>query len=420
MDLLAAVHGDRVRVTPAGRLLPVPESDGWAEAVEILTTAGDAGGRIMAPAWRIGTAPATTVHLVEVGPGDGPWLDLAQLNRLAHRDEVRTAIATGVAEDRGQLPRPPARPPWFGPAWLPEVDDWIDTRLAEVGLVRRGPSAIGKFWSLSVVLSVPTGAEPVYFKAACDHFRAEPTITAAVARHFPAEVPDLIAIDDSRGWMLMRALPGVDVDRDPRLAPLAARTMATIQLEMSDHLDELVTAVTPDRRLAPTLDALQRVVEDSLELDQLDGAERRTAVAMVPWLSDQIAALADAGLPYSLGHGDLHLGNVTPVGDRLVIFDWTDAAITFPVLDVALLARSAGEEMAPTVLAAYAAVWREAHSEAEINAALALAPLVNAAYQAVSYEAIYRAQEPRMRWEMHGVVARTLRDLGQQWRDRRG
>lgn len=418
MDLVAAVHGDRVRVTADTRLPTVPARDGWAEAAEILAAAGDLQGQIMAPAWRIDIEPVTTVHLLQVGPGDGPWLDLDQLDRLAHRAEVRTAVATGVAEYRGQRPRPAGRPPWFGPTWRAEADQWIDARLAEAGLVPSGPGAVVKFWSLSVILAVPTTVGPVYFKAACDHFRAEPTITAAVARHCPAAVPDLIAVDAARGWMLMRALEGASDERDPRLAPVAARTMASIQLMMSDHLAELASAGAPDRTLGPTLSALRQVVEGSLELDQLDDSERRTAVAMLPWLADRVVALAEAGLPYSLGHGDLHLGNVAPTADHLVIFDWTDAAVTFPVLDVALLARSAGDEMAPAVRAAYAEVWREARDEAVVDAALALAPLVNTAYQLVTYEGIYRAQEPRTRWEMGGVVARTLRDLGQQWRDR--
>lgn len=418
MDLVAAVHGDRVRVRPDGGLPTVPGSDGWAETAEVLAAAGDPSGQIMAPAWRIDTDPATTVHLAEVGPGDGPWLDLSRLDRLAHDDQVRTAVLTGIAEHRGQRPHPAGRPAWFGPTWRAEADRWIDARLAEVALVRRGRGAVVKFWSLSVILAVPTDAGPVYFKAACDHFRAEPAITAVIARHVAAAVPELIAVDPVRGWMLMWALPDLGDERNPRLAPEVARTMASIQLVLSDHLDELAGAGTPDRTLGPTLAGLLEVVEDSLELDQLDASERRTAVAMLPWLTDRITALAEAGLPWSLGHGDLHLGNVAAAGDHLVIFDWTDAAVTFPVLDAALLARSAGDEVAPAVRAAYAAVWRQAGLGAEVDAGLAMAPLVNTAYQAVTYEAIYRAQEPRTRWEMRGVVARALRYLGQQWRDR--
>jgi hypothetical protein len=36
---------------------------------------------------------------------------------------------------------------------------------------------------------------------------------------------------------------------------------------------------------------------------------------------------------------------------------------------------------------------------------------VNDLYQAISYEAIYRAQEDASRWELEGVVERFLRRL---------
>jgi hypothetical protein len=47
-----------------------------------------------------------------------------------------------------------------------------------------------------------------------------------------------------------------------------------------------------------------------------------------------------------------------------------------------------------------------------IDAALTLAAPVDRIYQAISYERIYRAQEPDSRWEMRGVVANALRRLG--------
>ena len=125
-------------------------------------------------------------------------------------------------------------------------------------------------------------------------------------------------------------------------------------------------------------------------------------------------------MPYTLGHGDLHLGNVALVDDHVLLFDWTDAAVTFPALDIALLARSSGVSDSPadrdTILDAYAQVWRESYPEADVDEALRLAPLANQIYQTVSYEGIYRAQEERTRWEIGGVVARTLRSLAKQWR----
>jgi hypothetical protein len=64
-------------------------------------------------------------------------------------------------------------------------------------------------------------------------------------------------------------------------------------------------------------------------------------------------------------------------------------------------------------------IWRDAFPEADVDRALALAPLVNKVFQAISYEGIYRAQEPAARWEMPGIVAATLRELAEAYETRR-
>ncbi len=52
----------------------------------------------------------------------------------------------------------------------------------------------------------------------------------------------------------------------------------------------------------------------------------------------------------------------------------------------------------------------------DYDRALLLAAHVNAAYQVVSYEQIYLAQEDASYWEMKGVVAGILRTLPERFR----
>ena len=205
-------------------------------------------------------------------------------------------------------------------------------------------------------------------------------------------------------------------ERQARAAVPAAQEIARLQVISADRIGELLDLGAPDRRLASTVDALTKIVASSIELDQLDTDEQRAAQAALPWLVDQLTALEATGMPYTLGHGDLHLGNVAMVDDHVLLFDWTDAAVTFPALDVALLARSSGVDDRAAVLDAYAQVWRERYPAADVDEAMRLAPLANQIYQTVSYEGIYRSQEDRTRWEIGGVVARTLRSLADQWR----
>ena len=121
----------------------------------------------------------------------------------------------------------------------------------------------------------------------------------------------------------------------------------------------------------------------------------------------------------TLGHGDLHAGNYTVQDGRVVIFDWTDAALTFPALDAALLSRSAGPEHGPAVLQAYHDAWRDAVPGADVDRALDLARVVNLGYQAVSFDGIYRSQEQKARGELAGLSARCLRELITAWRSGR-
>ena len=445
-DLVAGVRGDQVLVllTADGLTLPIDRvGEGDPSPAELGQALGVAVAQPLVPATRVRDQPRLGLHLVGVESGDGPegpalsrvepaapeaphltgngparaWLDLTQLHRLAHPPAVAVAIRAGLAEHRGAVPRPPLRPEWFTSRWRPSAEAWVDQALAAAGRHRSGPSTVVRLWSLSAVLEVPVAEPPgsVYLKAAAEHFRAEAPITALLGRHAPGRVPRLLAMDAERGWMLMLPFTTGSVPRRPDTAPDAARTMAELQITMVDHTAELLAAGAPLRTAAPTRAALAELVTDSVELDQLSREERGRATAMLPWLGRQLEALEATGMPATLGHGDLHTGNYVASPDGVVIFDWTDAAVTFPALDPVLLAESAGPQVGDATLAAYAQVWRASWPAADLTAAMELAPLVNLAYQALSYEGIYRSQEQRTRGEMGGVVARNLRQLGDCW-----
>ena len=101
--------------------------------------------------------------------------------------------------------------------------------------------------------------------------------------------------------------------------------------------------------------------------------------------------------------------------NRLVIYDWTDAAISFPTLDGVMLASCVPDDHREKTVAGYVNRWREGFPSVDFEAIREPSIIANEIYQAISYERIYRTQEPRTRWEMGGVVAGVLRGLGQRW-----
>jgi thiamine kinase-like enzyme len=96
--------------------------------------------------------------------------------------------------------------------------------------------------------------------------------------------------------------------------------------------------IQPLQRIAeqvhPTIEAINKLVDLSdLEVAQL--------YKSVPRLEASCTSLASYGLPSTLVHGDLHSGNAalrtSGVERSFVFFDWGDACITHPFLDLVTL-----------------------------------------------------------------------------------
>ena len=418
--LVAAVVDGRllVRSTPAGPVLPESaETEEGPTQDQLAAVWGTEAARSMAPALRLASEPAAlTLHVLALDalPAGAQTLEPSALDRLAHPPVVAATLATELAVLDGSAAPPPRRPDWYRLEWLAEIDGWVDQALAAAGLRRRGPSRPVKVWSLSAVLEIPVEDGSVFAKAVCRHFGAEPAVTAWVGELAPGRVPVLLATDPTRGWMLMRAFAGTEGEERPDTAPEAARTLAAIQLAAVGRGDELLRTGAPDRTSGPTLAAFRAVVESGLHLDLLSVEERDRLPALPARVADRLQALEATGLPATVVHGDLHTGNYVIGPDGVLLFDWTDAALGHPVLDAVLLAGSAGRADPPleqATLAAYAEVWRAARPDVDINSALELAQEVNLAYQAVSYDALVRAQEDRSQWEMDRVAVHCLQRL---------
>ncbi|HEY3528823.1 MAG TPA: aminoglycoside phosphotransferase family protein [Nocardioides sp.] len=412
----------RVLTDEASRLPSYDEEHPWIGLERRARTAGDPGAVLVMPQVMVGSEPTTLLSVFASRPGssaggavDGTW---TALDDVAEADPAVLAALREAALVEGGLTETPARrPAWFSAGWYDEVDAWIDARLAASGKSRAGETVPVKAWSLSAVLRVPSDPSSVWFKASCRHFHAEPALTRLVAEMLPEHAPTLVAGDDDRAWLLLEEMPGAAADDDDEDEPsaglgvAAARIAATLQLRSLDHLDEIEAAGVPVRGLSETLHGFDEILVSSVELDELSREELASARGMRDDVHAVVEELASLGLPETLVHGDLHPGNVAHDGDSIVLYDWSDAAVSHPFLDLAHLTGRLPEEQRDAVREAYAAVWRTAYPDADIGRALELAEHVDTIYQLVTYEQIYRAQEDASYWEMRGVVARSLRKL---------
>jgi hypothetical protein len=296
-------------------------------------------------------------------PADEPRGDWVPF-RAVEPESLAPGFADGVegwlAEQSG-APIPAERPPWARPGWLAGASAWV----AGLAAVRGEPELVRQ-WPLSAVYRFDTAEEALYLKAVFSLFRHEPAVAAALAREHPGDVPDVVATDLDRGWMLMHELPGAGARGEQ--ARDGVRTAARIQQAWPERLDELASFGCHQRGL------------DDLRTEAPDFAP----------LCDR---LEEYDIPDSLVHGDLHHGNMLVVGDRVAVIDWSDAAIGQPFLDLAPVLMI-GERQRDELISAYAESW----PGNGLTEAARIAEVLGCVYQAISYRAINAAFEPDDRW----------------------
>lgn len=357
-------------------------------------------------------------------PPGGRWMERRDLVGMdLTPPEDREVLQGWFDELDGRRAIPALRVPWARPGWLAEVESWIRARLDERGSSATERPAQVKTWSISCVLRVPTGLGPVYFKAVPPLFAGEPALTEALSRRHPGQIPRVLAQDSERGWLLLDGIHGLDLRRTPTLdvwAP-ALGAFARLQREYVGQAETRLASGVMDRRIAGLPDQLDQLLAElaSPDLRAVYGVSEEDAarvVALRPRLKEEIAALAAAGVPDTLVHGDLHGGNVIVEEGRPIFFDWTDGALAHPFFDLLTLLGDPPVEMGTPegrerLRDAYLEPWADMLPRERLLEGLALSQRVAPLYHALSYRHIARNTEPALHWELSDGVGDYLRLL---------
>ena len=235
--------------------------------------------------------------------------------------------------------------PWLSggrAAWIAEVEAWVSSALARGGL---GPlvaleSVNERVWG--AVLRVVTDRGPLYFKASGPLCRHEPPIIEALGPRWPRLVPDLLAVDRERAWMLLadHGRPMVALPPADQLEVLLGLLpdYAEMQRGTTDLVPTWMAAGMPDRRvhqlprlLAELLDGRSPIGALSIEADErgaLEGGADRFA--------EVCAELAGGPDAVALDHADMHGTNVFIDGASARLADWGDACATHPFSSLAV------------------------------------------------------------------------------------
>jgi aminoglycoside phosphotransferase (APT) family kinase protein len=361
-------------------------------------------------------------------PAGMAWLgagDLAAASTPAGGDAALAARVTGELAGGGPGA---AVQPWAARGWFDQAAAWLAAATERAGRPLTGPVRQVRVWELSCLLRAPTATGDVWLKAniASPLFVNEGVVMRALAGLLGDPVPSPLAVAAGRGWMVLPDFGGpVGWEVPDRVAEEVAGAFARLQVRAAGQVGPLLRAGCHDRRLerlAAQAEAWLPAVEADGRLPAMDAAtwltpqEAAALRAAVPRLRAACEELAGHAVPPSLVHGDLHLGNVArgPLGYRF--FDWTDACVAHPFLDLATIRRGtsfAGDEAEAELRLrlrdAYLAEWASFEAPGRLARAWELALPLGALHQAVSYRSLMAGLRPPVDTHMAGSTAWWLR-----------
>ena len=233
---------------------------------------------------------------------------------------------------------------WEDPNWLKQASEWIHAETTRQSTSITGSIEQPHMVPWSTVLRVPTNEGTLFFKATAAETIYESALTQMLAGWYPDCMPELLAVDAPRGWMLMRdggeqlrasIRPTQDI---APWEPVITR-YSELQVGLSEHVSDLLALGIPDHRLVmlPALYAKLLADEESLMIDQPKGlasSEFHQLQDLKPRFEQICSDLAAFGIPESLNHGDFHDGNVLLKNRRVTFFDWGDASVTHPFVSL--------------------------------------------------------------------------------------
>jgi Phosphotransferase enzyme family len=322
-------------------------------------------------------------------PTGWTWQDLdADVIARLEPSTSRTAVASWARERAEGWS--PLRPPWSIPGWFQRASTWMVDRMAEDGRPVVGAPRPHQLWGLSVVLRCASTDGDAFLKCSADIFRHEAAATQALAEAMPELLPEVIAVDADRGWLLMRDLGAAELGvQDQSRWHEGIVAHAGIQQSWLGRTDELVAHGLPVRSLTDLAAQVEAMSEDTVLLGRLPADVRERWLASAPSLAGSCRRLDGLGPGPTLVHGDLHPWNVAHGPTTTRVFDWTDAAVSHPFVDLATYVfRSRDESVRRRLVDAYVRAWTPVASEESLREAAALGLVVGALYQVQSYRAI--------------------------------
>lgn len=273
-------------------------------------------------------------------PLNARWVKLDELSSLTLvNSKLRPILESWLTELNGEEIKK-EREPWAKFGWFEQVAGWINLQLTNSELIVITDVEQVKSWEISCIIKVITNAGNFYFKAGNPVLGNEAAKTQKLAKIFPKNMPQILAIEPENQWMLMHDFTGNYLEENSDICKWeeAMRLFAEMQIQAVKQVDILLAFGFPDRRLDWLISQIDLLLADkaALVLQQNRGLSE-TELETLRYASPQLVAMchefAACDIPPTLIHGDFHCQNLVVTAEKYIYFDWSDAAIGHPFFD---------------------------------------------------------------------------------------
>ena len=273
------------------------------------------------------------------------------------------------------------RPSWQRPGWMTRSVAELQTGLSRLGLQIVGPPVQSRHTALTAMVTMPTSNGLVWLKETHPLFAHEPVVISWLAAAMPRCVPRVLL--DNGGWWATAEFP------HPASRPAESHLAALARLQIAALERGSLGAIGIPTRSPPEIaEEIAGIVEWPRAADV---GTRGRLRQLMPRLMEICEQAASSPIPASVVHGDFHRGNTRWTARGWLIYDWTDACLSHPFVDLAHTIWDDDIRQRNRQINQFLDEWSKVVSAPVIHSAVAAAPTISAAFQTASYARIVRA-----------------------------
>jgi Phosphotransferase enzyme family len=188
---------------------------------------------------------------------------------------------------------------------------------------------------VSVWLQGRTEQLEMFVKVSGQSAQLENQIGKLLSSFAPGLTPEVLGFNNNLGVVVTRKLEAVNLslEMDTQIWLEAVSTLAKLQSSSLNFLTELQV---PTLDLSMLLESCRALISNTAQLEVLglNLEQIKQIQNLVPKIAPALEVFEAAGLPNTLVHGDFHANNVMVEHGSPKLIDWSETAISSPLLDL--------------------------------------------------------------------------------------